>query len=161
MLTLKTWFQLTMSVPNQEDTKNLTGHRMHVDGPQISYMNPYNNSFQEIGTHCRQKLTALQGKFVSSKKHLKMANFCVHESGLPDFGRLWRQTLDTRSTSMVPLKYYGNDSSNGLCARSVASKLNANYLDTFCLSVHRNWRESDFFGKTLWTRTFSTVIFWG
>ena len=49
MLTLKTWFQLTMSVPNQEDTKNLTGHRMHVDGPQISEMNLTTIAFRKLG----------------------------------------------------------------------------------------------------------------
>ena len=42
-----------------------------------------------------------------------MALFCVHESGLPDSGR---QTLDTRSTSVVPLKSYGYDGSNGCVA---------------------------------------------
>ena len=32
------------------------------------------------------KIYRLEGKFVSSKKHLKMAYFGVHESGLPEFG---------------------------------------------------------------------------
>ena len=38
-------------------TQNLMGQRMHVDGPQISEMNLYNNSFQEIGICCGQKFT--------------------------------------------------------------------------------------------------------
>ena len=42
-----------------------------------------------------------------------------------------RQTLDTRSTSVVPLKSYGHDGSNGLCGRSVASKLSVHRFDTF------------------------------
>ena len=36
---LKTRFQLMVPVPNRDVTKNLTGLRMYVDGPQISY--PY------------------------------------------------------------------------------------------------------------------------
>ena len=31
-----TWFQLMVPVPNHDVTKNLTGHRMHIDGSQIS-----------------------------------------------------------------------------------------------------------------------------
>ena len=57
--------------------------------PKYLTLTSYNNSFQEIGTCFWQKLTVWQGKFVLSKKHLKMAYFCVHESGLPNFGRLW------------------------------------------------------------------------
>ena len=29
-------FQLMMPVPNHDVTKNLTGHRMHIEGPKIS-----------------------------------------------------------------------------------------------------------------------------
>ena len=47
----KTWFQLMVPVPNHNVTKNLTDHRMHVDGPQISEINPKNDSFQKIGTN--------------------------------------------------------------------------------------------------------------
>ena len=32
----RSWFQLMVPVPNHDVTKNLTSHRMHVDGPQIS-----------------------------------------------------------------------------------------------------------------------------
>ena len=62
-------------------TQNLTGQRMHVDGPQISEMNLYNNSFHEIGTCFRQKLTIWLGKFVLSKK--------VPQNGLFLCARIW------------------------------------------------------------------------
>ena len=59
--------------------KNLTGHRMQI--------NPYNNSFQEMSTCFRQKLTVWQRNISFVKKTLKMAYFCRHETGFPDFGR--------------------------------------------------------------------------
>ena len=62
-------------------TQNLMGQRMHVDGPQISEMNLYNNSFQEIGTCFRQILTVWPGKFVSSKK--------TPQNGLFLCARIW------------------------------------------------------------------------
>ena len=56
-----------------------------------------------------------------------------------------RQTFDTRSSSVKPLKSYGYDGSNGLCGRSVASKY-------FCSpSVRGNWWKSEFFFETLRT----------
>ena len=32
----KTRFKLMVPLPNHDVTKNMTGHRMHVEGPQIS-----------------------------------------------------------------------------------------------------------------------------
>ena len=46
---LKTWFQLILPVPNHNVTKNLRGHSMHIEGPQIYQMNRQNNSFQNMG----------------------------------------------------------------------------------------------------------------
>ena len=43
------------------------------------------------------------------KKHLKIGYFGGHESGLPEGPG--RQTVDTRSTSGVPLKTWGYDGS--------------------------------------------------
>ena len=33
---VRTMFQLMVPVPNNDVTKHLTGHKMHVEGPQIS-----------------------------------------------------------------------------------------------------------------------------
>ena len=49
--------QLMMQVPNHNVTKNLTGHRMHVEGPQIYEMNRQTNNFQNMCTCHTQKLT--------------------------------------------------------------------------------------------------------
>ena len=52
--TLSAWlfsmtrFQLILPVHSQNVTKNLTGHRMHVAGPQIYQINRQTNSFQNI-----------------------------------------------------------------------------------------------------------------
>ena len=43
-----TRFQLILPVANHNVTKNLTGHRMHVEGPQIYQMNSQTNSFQNM-----------------------------------------------------------------------------------------------------------------
>ena len=107
-------FQLMMPIPNHVVTKNLTGHRMYVDGPQISY--PYNNSFQEIGTCYLQKLTVWPRKIVSSKKNTsKLPIFVCANLGYPTLegsGCPWHQA---KPTSVVPLKSYGYNGSNGLC----------------------------------------------
>ena len=44
----KTRFQLILPVWNHDVTKNLTGHRMNVEGTQIYHMNRQTNSFQNM-----------------------------------------------------------------------------------------------------------------
>merc|ERR1712116_123519 len=64
------------------------------------------------------------GKLISSKKTPKNSVFLAarnrHHLTL---GRSGGQTVDTRSTSEVPLKSLGYNGSNELLGRSVASKL--------------------------------------
>ena len=43
-----TRFQLILPLPNHDVTKNLTDHRMHVEGPQIFQINRQINSFQNM-----------------------------------------------------------------------------------------------------------------
>ena len=43
-----TRFKLILPVRNHDVTKNLAGHRMHVEGPQICQMNRQINSFQNM-----------------------------------------------------------------------------------------------------------------
>ena len=81
-----TRYQLIMPVQSQNVTKNQTDHRMHVEGIQIC---GWNNSFQNMYSMNRQKLTVWPGKSILCKKHLKIAFFGKHESGLPGFGRPW------------------------------------------------------------------------
>ena len=50
-------------------------------------------------------------------------------------GRSGGQTVDTRSTSGVPLKSLGYNGSNELCGRSVASKLSPQQADESFLQV--------------------------
>ena len=59
-----------------------------------------------------------------------------------------RQTVDTRSTSGVPLKSLGYNGSNELLGRSVASKLWVHEPDTFFLEAAREISEKwNFFVK--------------
>ena len=44
----RTRFQLILPVHSHDVTKNLTGHRMNVEGTQIYYMNRQINSFQNM-----------------------------------------------------------------------------------------------------------------
>ena len=60
----KTWFQLILPVANHNVTKNLTGHSMHVEGPQIYQMNRQINSFQK-------KCDMLQAKFDRLARKIK------------------------------------------------------------------------------------------
>ena len=43
-----TRFQLILPVDSHNVTKNLTGHKMHIAGPQICQINRCNNSFQNM-----------------------------------------------------------------------------------------------------------------
>ena len=43
-----TRFQPILSLDYHDVTKKLTGHRMHVAGPQICQSNRWNNSFQNM-----------------------------------------------------------------------------------------------------------------
>ena len=122
-----TRFQLILPVPDHDVTKNMTGLRSHVEGPQMYQINSQTNSFQNMCDMLKITIDRLARKIDSlQKEHLRIAYFCVHESGLPDFkSHFGRQTVDTRSTSGLPLKTCGYDSSNWECGKSVASKLSA------------------------------------
>ena len=61
-----------------------------VEGPQIYQMNLQTNSFQNMCDMLYAKIDSLARKIYSlQKKHLKIAYFGGHKSGLPDFGRPW------------------------------------------------------------------------
>ena len=97
-----TRFQLKLPVESQTVTKNRTDHKMHVEGPQICQISRWNNSFQNMYGMYRQQLTVWPGKSILCEIHLKIGYFCVHESDLTLEGP-GRQTVDTRSTSGLPL----------------------------------------------------------
>ena len=63
-----TRFQLILPVQSQNVTKNRTDHRMHVEGIQICQINGWNNSFQNMCSINRQKLTVWPGKSILWKK---------------------------------------------------------------------------------------------
>ena len=48
---VETRFQLMVLLLSIDVTKNLTGHSMHIVGPQLSQINRYTNSFQEMYMH--------------------------------------------------------------------------------------------------------------
>ena len=74
-------------VPNHDVTKNLTGHRMHVDGSQISEMNLTTIAFRKL-EHALGKNCPFGHENLFRPKNTSRWPI-VHESGLPDFGRLW------------------------------------------------------------------------
>ena len=85
-----TRFQLILPVPDHDVTKNMTGLRSHVEGPQMYQINSQTNSFQNMCDMLKITIDRLARKIDSlQKEHLRIAYFCVHESGLPDFGRTW------------------------------------------------------------------------
>ena len=53
----KTRFQLILPIDSHNVTKNWTGHRMHVEGPQICQVNRWNKSLQNMYGRNRQQLT--------------------------------------------------------------------------------------------------------
>ena len=64
----KTRFQLMVPVPNHNVTKNLTGHRMHIEGPEISLINRQINSFQNMYDMLQAKIDRLARKLVFVQK---------------------------------------------------------------------------------------------
>ena len=80
-----TRFQLILPVDTQNVTKNHTGRRMRVEGPQMDQINCWNSSFQNMVCY-RQQSTVGPGKSILYKKHLKIGDFDVQESELRDFG---------------------------------------------------------------------------
>ena len=54
-----TWFQLILPVPNHNVTKNLTGLRTHIEGPQIYQMNRQIDSFQNMCDKLQAKIDRL------------------------------------------------------------------------------------------------------
>ena len=63
-----TRFQLILPVDSHNLTKNQTGHRMHVAGPQICQINCWNNSFQNMYGMNRHQLTVWPGKSILCSK---------------------------------------------------------------------------------------------
>ena len=92
-----------------------------------------------------------------AKKHLQIAYFSVHESELPHFGRTWTpgQLLG------YPWKLWGIT----LQTSNKEGQWHQNWAYTsllnFFMCVHGNSRKSDFLGKMLHTRKFSTGKFFG
>ena len=60
--------QLIPPVDFQNVTKNLTGHRMHVAGPQICQNNRWNNSFQNMYEKATIDRLARKIDFLQQKK---------------------------------------------------------------------------------------------
>ena len=79
----------------------------------------------KVGTSVFQTIQFLLLLFVASPKHEKqvLVFFAAVFRHHLTLGRSGGQTVDTRSTSGVPLKSLGYNGSNELCGRSVASKL--------------------------------------
>merc|ERR1711994_504835 len=86
----------------------------------------------------RQKSTVWPGKLISSKKQPFLGDKYRHHLTL---GRSGGQTVDTRSTSGVPLKRLGYNGSNELCGRSLASKLSPQQADDFFYQSEMKIRE--------------------
>ena len=72
-----TRFPLILPVQSQNVTKNRTEHRVHVEGIQIWQINGWNNSFQNMISINRQKLTVWPEKSI----------FCAKKT--PHFRLFW------------------------------------------------------------------------
>ena len=110
---------------------------MHVEGPQIYEMNRQTNNFQNICTMLQAKID----RQVSKSPILVDTNL-----GYLTLEGPGRQTVDTRSTSGLPLKTWGYDGSNQLCGRQVASKLSAHEPATFFSPWTRKLAKTFIFG---------------
>ena len=100
-----TRFQLIL--PVDKVTKNLTGHRMHVAGPQNAKLTAGTIAFRICMVCYRQQLTAWPGKSILQKKTTIMAILVCTNLSYLTLERPGRQTVDTKSTFGVPPKTWG------------------------------------------------------
>ena len=80
----KTRFQTMVSNLSHSLMKNLTEHRMHLEGSKIPQMNLSNHSFQEMSLG-ENWLFGQENCF--HEKTIQNCPFSLHKSGLHDFGR--------------------------------------------------------------------------
>ena len=103
-----TRFQLIQPVDSHNVTKNLTGHRMLVAGPQICQINRWKNSFQSIYGILKAKIDCLTRKIYFVQKNASKSPFLVDTNlSYLTLEGPGRQTFDTRSTSGMALKDFG------------------------------------------------------
>ena len=72
-----TWFQLILQVLNLNVTKNLTGYRMHLAGPQINQMNHQTISFQNMCDMLKTKIDLLATKIYFVQKNTSKSAILV------------------------------------------------------------------------------------
>ena len=86
---------------------------MQVEGPMIYQMIRQTTSFRNMCDTLGAKIDRLARKIdFTQKKHLKTDIFACTNLGHPTFEGPGRLTVDTRSTSGLPLKTLGKDGSN-------------------------------------------------
>ena len=102
-----TRFRLILPVHSHNVTKNLTGHRIHLEGPQIYQINRQTNSFQNMCDMLYVKINRLARKNTSKSAIFVCTNMVFLNSEGPG-----RETVDARSTSGLPLKNWGYDGAN-------------------------------------------------
>ena len=90
-----TRFHLVVPLQSPDVTKKLMGQRMQIEGPQIKW-----------------KLTVWPRKWFSWSKYLKMALFLCTNLGFHTLEGLERPAVNSRSTSVVPLRFYRCDGSD-------------------------------------------------
>ena len=107
-----TRFQLILPVHSHNVTKNLTGHRRHVEGPQIYQINQQTNSFQNMWHAIGKKWPFGQEIDFVQKNTSKSAIFVCTNLGYLTLEGSGRETVDKRSTLGLSLKTWGYDGSN-------------------------------------------------
>ena len=85
------------------------------------------------------------------EKHLKIGYFCVHESGLPDFGRTWTQN-GWQQVNFRPTP------ENLEVWRFRIERTRARYI--FVCGCTEIWEKIESFGKTLRTENIRRENFW-
>ena len=86
-------FRMTVSTLSQGVTKNLTGHRMHWGRSKLPQTYPWWQSFQEMKTCSRRKLTLWPGKLI----------FCREVPEFRFFARIWVSWLLWKDLDAKPL----------------------------------------------------------
>ena len=159
----RTRFQLTLPVQSQNVTKNQTDHRTHGGGIQICQINSWNNSFQNMYSMSRQQSTVWLGKSILCKKTPQKLLFLCARIWVT---WLWKDLDAKPSKPGQQLGWPWNLWGIMLQTSYVEGCWHQNWVHTsplhFFIECARKFKKkSDFLGKTLCTRKFSTGKFFG
>ena len=147
LISYTTRFQLKVPLPKHVVTKKSDGSLDARRGSLNILIEPLQQQLSGNWNMLQAKIDRLATKICFVQKTPQDGLLCTNLGYLTLEGS-GRQTLDTGSTSVVPLNLTGKLVQIGH-VEGRWHQLSAHCFDTFSPSVYGNWRKSDFLGQTI------------